>query len=127
LTTFKQIKAKLAGKIPPQASLKFILVSVDPERDSPERLKEYIDFFDPEFIGLTDTSTGQTQLGSLARSLGAFYGKQDNGTNKAYLVDHSAGIYLINPQARVHALFSAPHHADDIVRDLATIIDGYTS
>lgn len=125
LTTFKQIKAELAGRIPGEASTKFILVSVDPERDSPNRLREYIDFFDPEFIGLTDTSSQQIQLTSLTRSLGAFYGAQNSGAEEAYLVDHSAGIFLINPQARAHALFSAPHRAADIARDILTIIDSY--
>ncbi|HEX7027422.1 MAG TPA: SCO family protein [Gammaproteobacteria bacterium] len=126
LTIFKQIKAALAGEVRPQTSpLNFILVSVDPERDSPDRLKEYLDFFDPEFIGLTDTSTEQQQLNSLTRSLGAYYGKHEHEANEAYLVDHSAGIYLIDPQARAHALFSTPHRPDEIARDLLTIIENY--
>lgn len=125
LTTFKQIKAELVGKMPPKADLNFIFVSVDPERDTPGRLKEYIDFFDPEFIGLTDTSPRQMQLTSLTRSLGVFYSTQDTGSNGTYLVDHSAGIFLINPQARAHALFSAPHRAADIARDIPAIINSY--
>lgn len=127
LTTFRSIKAALADRLQPDTPVSFILVSVDPERDSPNRLKEYLEFFDPEFIGLTDTSTGQNQLNSLTRSLGAYYGKHEHEANEAYLVDHSAGIYLINPQARVHALFSAPHRPNEIARDLLTIIESYKS
>jgi protein SCO1/2 len=125
LATFKQIKAELAGKLPADTKLNFIFVSVDPERDTPGRLKEYMDFFDPDFIGLTDTSAQHAQLASLTRSLGVFYSKQDGGTNDAYLVDHSAGIFLINPRARAHALFSAPHRAADIVRDILAIVNSY--
>lgn len=126
LTTFKQIKTKLLERLPAYGkNLNFILVSVDPERDTPERLKEYIDFFDSEFIGLTDTSKNGMQLSSFASGLGAYYAKQDGGTGEGYLVDHSAGIFLINPQARTHTLFSAPHRADDVARDILTIIDNY--
>lgn len=127
LTTFKQIKAELIKRLPAAsaANVNFILVSVDPERDTPDRLKEYVGFFDPKFIGLTDISERQTQLTSLTRSLGAFYAKQDTETGKTYLVDHSAGIFLINPQARIHALFSAPHRAVDIAQDILTIIANY--
>lgn len=125
LTTFKQIQAKLAGRLPGDTDLNFIFVSVDPERDTPGRLKEYMDFFDPSFIGLTDTSPRHVQITSLTRSLGVFYSKQESGTNEAYLVDHSAGIFLINPQARAHALFSTPHRAADIARDILAIVTSY--
>lgn len=125
LTTFKQIKAELAGKLPVDTKLNFIFVSVDPERDTPGRLKTYMDFYDPKFVGLTDTSPQHVQLMPLTRSLGVFYGKQDGGTKEAYLVNHSAGIFLINPRARVHALFSAPHRAADIARDILAIVNNH--
>lgn len=103
-----------------------ILVSVDPQRDTPPRLKEYIEFFDPRFIGLTDTTPEQTQLAALAGSLGVYYGranaKADDKPDENYLVDHSAGIFLIDPQSRAFALFSAPHDAEAIARDMITIL-----
>ena len=100
-----------------------ILVSVDPTRDTPDRLHDYLAFFNPEFIGLTDTTAEHSEIKKLAGSLGVFYSEPSDSEEENYLVDHSAGIFLINPRSRVHALFSAPHHADIIARDIEAIIN----
>jgi|TARA_B100000767_G_C19695249_1_gene505833 protein SCO1/2 len=85
-----------------------LLVSVDPQRDSVEKLAQYIDFFNPEFKALR---AEHDILFPFARSLGLMYsitqdtqGEQFQSTDQ-YWVDHSASIVLINPKGKVAAIF----------------------
>jgi len=97
-----------------------LFVSVDPNRDTPEVLKNYMGYFDPRFIGITGDLNGVHQM---SRSLGivtAFTAREDNP--KEYDVDHTASMLLIDPQRRLRAKFSAPHTSDAIVSDFTTLM-----
>ena len=97
------------------------LVSVDPGRDTPAVLGRYVTHFDPAFQGVTGTPG---ELEALARDLGVavFVGSPDDDGN--YAVDHSAAVFLVDPGARVVALFSTPHDAAVIARDFRRIVAG---
>ncbi len=96
------------------------LVSVDPERDSPQKLAEYLDYFDPSFIGLTGD---ERQLQAVSFQLGAVYHVQEHEAGDVeYDVDHSASLLLLNPDAQLHAVMRAPHEANMIVNDLRAVI-----
>lgn len=77
-----------------------LLVSVDPNRDTQEKLSQYIAYFNPEFIALR---AGHELLFPFARNLGLMYAISDEGED--YLVDHSASIVLINPDGYITAIF----------------------
>jgi len=84
-----------------------ILVSVDPKRDTTERLGDYIKYFNKEFIALNG---GHDVLFPFARNLGLMYAMNDGerAKNNTYTVDHSASIVLINPKGKISAIFQ-PH------------------
>ncbi len=88
-----------------QNKVQVLLVSVDPLRDSQNKLAQYIDYFNEEFIALrADHGT----LYPFSRDLGLMYAIVNNNavdTKKSYLVDHSASIVLINPQGKISAIF----------------------
>lgn len=114
-TVDKEISA-MAGAANPQV----IFVSVDPERDTTERLRQYVVYFHPDFMGI---SGDHQNLQALTRSLGAFYTKVENTQlPDHYQVDHSAALFLLGPDGRVRALFSAPLQAQAIAQDLLTIM-----
>lgn len=97
----------------------FLFVSVDPERDTPEKLGQYVTYFNPHFRG----ATGEKEaLKDFTGQLGLIYGRVE-GENTAldYLVDHSASILLIDPLGRLAAIFSAPHDSTAIAQDFITI------
>lgn len=119
LQVLKQISDKLSGQT---YNIQTIMVSVDPKRDQPERLKEYLAYFDPAFIGL---GGDYNALEPFTGSLGVFFSRPDDTTSDDYLVDHSAGIFLVNPKGRPHALFSAPHNPEHISNDLIKILEHY--
>ncbi|EDO25395.1 predicted protein, partial [Nematostella vectensis] len=97
--------------------LQTIFVSVDPERDTLEKLAQYIPYFHPTFLGVTGE---HDQLTQLAHNLGAMYLKlpaaAENDEN--YLVDHTGSILLVNPAGHFHAVFTSPHNAQAIAKDL---------
>lgn len=92
-----------------------VFVSVDPQRDTPAKLKRYVDYFNPTFVGATGEPAA---LNKLTRALGIVHAKlPGERIGENYLVDHSASILLINPQGELAALFSAPHRAKAIAGD----------
>ena len=99
-----------------------VFVSVDPDRDTPELMKQYVKQFHPDFIGLTDT-TGGNDI-ALAKQLWRIISaKADIKSEKLYNVDHSSGTYLLDKQGNA-AYFErfgaeAPQIAADIKKLLA--------
>ncbi len=103
------------------APYNFTFISVDPERDTQQRLAEYVNYFDPAFIGATGSDD---ELQRLTRPLGILYAKV--ATEKSamgYVMDHSASIILVDPEGRYQALFSPPHDAGVMVEDFIAITE----
>lgn len=88
--------------VPGEHPVQILFLSVDPARDDQQRLYDYIQFFNPEFIAATGD---HGQLFPLVRSMGMMYSMADNTDNPNYLVDHSASVVVINPQANVIGRF----------------------
>jgi protein SCO1 len=102
-------------------ALKVYFVSVDPERDQPEVLADYVGYFNPDFYGATATLD---KLTPLTHSLGiAHVIRNKTAGNPDYDVDHSAAIALINPQGEYAGLFGAPQNAAAMARDMTRIIE----
>jgi protein SCO1/2 len=120
LQTLANVEAKLAaeGVQPPQ----IVLVSVDPERDTPERLRRYLGNFSPRFFGVT---TPRAQLQPLIATLGVVVERHEHGDGAAYDVTHNSTIFVLGPQAEWIALFSAPHDAATIASDYLRIRQRY--
>ncbi len=115
LNELKGMYVRLAGTPYPQDT-QVVFVSVDPQRDSPQQLKRYVQYFDAHFLGVTGS---EPELLKLTRALGIYYAA--NGSGKDYLVDHSAAIVLIDDRGQNRALFSAPHEAAVLARDYLSI------
>jgi protein SCO1/2 len=94
-----------------------IFISVDPKRDQPEKLKEYVEHFSHDMVGLTGS---KEEIDALTQSLGAIYAIADNSSEN-YLVDHSAHIFVTAPDGSMVALFSTPHDAKEIADDFKVI------
>jgi protein SCO1/2 len=95
-----------------------LLVSVDPERDTPERLAAYVRFFDPAFLGATGSLES---IAATAAAFGVPYAKvsmPDGG----YTMDHGSGIFVVSPAGGIVAYLSAPHDAGVIARDYRKVL-----
>lgn len=113
--------AKVALQEKGQSPLpRIVLVSVDPERDTPEILGRYVDYFGEGNLGITGTLEEVTKLTS---GLGIYFERQAaDGEN--YAVDHSAAVLVINPDGGFGALFSGPHVVENFVNDLPIVMGG---
>lgn len=81
--------------------LAVFFISVDPRRDTPEHLKTYVQFFDPQIIGLTGTPS---EIAELAGRYGVYYAEQPAETaGEGYAVDHSADSYIVGADGRLLA------------------------
>ena len=111
-------KIAAAGIVGEQALPQIVLISVDPERDTPQAMQEYVSNFGEGISGVTGSID---ELRKLTRTTGIFFEKsvQDD---ENYSVDHSAVVLVIDPQAKFHALFSAPHSVDDFASDIPIIM-----
>ena len=99
-----------------------VFVSVDPDRDTPELMKQYVKQFNPAFIGLTDTQGGN-EIALAKQQWRIISAKADIKSDKLYNVDHSSGTYLLDKQGNA-AYFErfgaeAPQIAADIKKLLA--------
>lgn len=120
LGTLKNAWDKLSQSRGGVDDLQVVFISVDPERDSIEHLKEYVDYFDPAFTGVTGSPE---ELMKLSRSMGAIYANTKPDEQGNYLVDHTAAVFAIDPDGRFSALLSAPHDAGKIASAVETLRD----
>ena len=91
-----------------------MLVSVDPERDTPEILADYMTNFGNNSVAVTGELE---QLQTLTSELGIFFEKRYIDED-FYTMDHSSVVLVIDPAGKVSALFSGPHRAENFVHDL---------
>jgi len=93
--------------------IQFVFISVDPNRDTASKLRQYVDYFDTTFLGVTGNDA---QIGNLAGQLGAAYQVAIKPGMENYPVYHSTAVFLLDPRARYHAVFTPPHDAEAISR-----------
>ncbi len=111
------ILANAVAQIPAAQRPDVYLISVDPERDTPARLKPYVTHFDPTFNALTGELD---QVTDLAERLFAAFAKVplDNGD---YTMDHFAGIYFVNDRVEIVAISTTPHFATALAADYLAV------
>jgi len=114
--------AKLAQaykKLEDQVSqVQVVYVTVDPERDTPERMREYLAHFNPSFVGATGSAE---QLSAVRQAYGIIAQKEVHGDGD-YEVHHSSYLYLIDQQGLLRALVPFGKSADDIVHDIKILL-----
>jgi protein SCO1/2 len=125
LSVLNGVAQRLAGAdTSADATLQFAFVSVDPGRDTPEQLARYVKYFNGDFIGVTGEPAAIEQL---TRQLGVLFMQVANDANPdSYLVDHSASVFLIDPDGRYHAVFTPPLDAGVISADVRAMLEAWS-
>ena len=98
---------------------KYVFVSIDPDRDTPSHLAQYMAYFHADFLGV---SGAQKQLQAITQPLGIYYQKELPDLEGNYAFKHSSAILLVNPDGKVHALMSPPHDPVAMATDYQTIL-----
>lgn len=111
LAQVMRLLGKDAGRV------QVLFVTVDPERDKPDMLAQYVPAFDPSFLGLHGDAQATAQV---ARAFEAVYQKQP--TSSGYSMDHSSGTYLIAPDGRVRLLAPYGQRPDWLADDIRLLL-----
>ena len=113
LAILARVRDDIAKNTVGAEDVQFVFISVDPNRDPASKLREYVTYFHPSFLGVTGD---QVQIGSLAGQLGATYQVLITPGMENYPVNHTAAVFLLDPLARYHAVFTPPLDAEVISR-----------
>jgi protein SCO1/2 len=103
------------------ARVQVLLITVDPARDTPERLAAYMRNFHPSFLGLTGS---EEEIRGVADGFGVYFSKSE-GTDQegSYTVDHTARTFLIDRYGRIPLTFPVTATPEEMARDMTTLIE----
>ncbi|MEJ5200904.1 MAG: SCO family protein [Anaerolineales bacterium] len=116
LATFKQVNDNLGEDA---QKVRFVMITADPDRDTPDKVAEYAARFNPEFMGL---SGDMTALASIWKELGVFVEKQESDSAAGYLVSHTASVYVLNQSGSLFMTFPYGTTATEIADDIRQIL-----
>jgi len=117
LAMFKTAKAELGDNAD---QLNVVMITVDPERDSPEALAQYVGHFDASFTGLSGDKESIDQAG---RPFGLYYEKHEGSEATGYLVDHTASFFLLDPEGNIAVIYPHGTLPQDLAKDLEYLIN----
>lgn len=116
LSDFRKIKAQLGDRA---AHVDFVFITTDPERDTPQRIQEYLSNFDQQFIGL---SGDRSELEPVWKDYGVYAAKVESNDPENYLVDHSAMIYVIDQQGNLRLTYLFGTDSKAIAEDVSHLL-----
>lgn len=121
MAALNKMYLSLQKDLPENQLPQIVMVSVDPDRDSVARMDEYVNSFNPHFIGarteIAPTIALEKQLNIAAAKM-----ESDGAGKDHYTINHSAEILLFNPSAKLQAYMSYPHQPEQMVEDYKLII-----
>jgi len=104
---------------PDAARVQVVMITVDPERDTPDVMKQYVTTFNPNFVGFTGDLA---QLKAAATSFKAYYAKVPTKDGSDYSMDHSAAFYLLDQKGEAQVLVNNNAGADALVHDIKLLL-----
>lgn len=116
LSEYRQVSELLGDR---SKHVKFVFITVDPERDNRETLRNFLDNFDVPIVGLTGE---QSALEPVWEAFGVYHEKVDVGSAAGYLVDHTARIYVINKQGELQLTFPFGTSSEAMAEDITHLL-----
>ncbi len=116
LTELKQMMQTLGGQMD---GVQVIMVSVDPERDTPDAIQEHVSRFHPRFLGLSGTPD---EIAAASTPFGVFYTREPGSENTGYLVTHTASITAVDPAGYVRVVYPFGTTGVDIAADVRVLL-----
>ena len=115
LGNLAEVEAHMMKSVAKAELPRFVFLSVDPQRDTPDFLKDYVNHFSDRLVGMTgDPAT----IDGLTQQIGAFYRLGEPDAEGFYPVDHSGEVFVIDPSGRLFAKFKPPMDAEATVHRL---------
>lgn len=120
-TTLSTMREAMTLLGPDAARVQVLFVTVDPARDTPQLLAQYVPAFHPSFIGLYGD---EKAIAATARDFKVFYARQPGKTPDSYSVDHSTGSYAFDPGGRLRLLLRHGETPANVAADLKALLAG---
>ena len=120
-TTMGELKLVMQRLGEDAKRVQVLFVTVDPERDKPELLAQYVPAFDASFLGLYGDAEATTKT---AKEFKVFFQKVAGSKPDSYTMDHTAGSYVIDAQGRLRLFVRHGGSLDPLVADLRTLLSG---
>ena len=112
--------AEAVRKLGPDAwQVQGVFITIDPERDTPELLARYVPAFHPSFVALYGDAAATERV---AKEFKVVYRKVPGSTSDSYTMDHSAGMFVFDPQGRLRLYVSHGQGADALAHDLRELL-----
>lgn len=124
LTELNKMYKTLEKELPNKQLPQIVLVTVDPERDTISRMKDYVNAFNPNFVGVRADLSVTEQLERELHIVAVKMQSKDQSSDH-YSINHSAEILLFNPEGKIQAYLSYPHQADQMAADYKLILRTY--
>jgi protein SCO1/2 len=117
--TLAELKKARAALGKDADKVQVLMVTVDPERDTPALLADYLTHFDPSFVGLTGAPD---QIAEAATYYGIYYARHESESALGYLMDHTATVMLVDSKGHLRAVYPFGTPGEDIGSDLKSLI-----
>lgn len=118
-TTLNELKKVTAALGDRADEVQVVMVTVDPQRDTPEVLREYLAHFDPSFLGLTGT---EEEVLAAATPLGIYFAAHEGSPATGYLVDHTTSVLAIDKEGYLRLLYSFETPGEAIADDMRHLV-----
>lgn len=109
----------LAELLEERDEVQYVFVTVDPSRDDPERIGDYLDYFDPDFVGV---SGEPADIEAFMKQLNVAAVRREAEDSDSYTFSHTSAVMLIDPEARLLGAFSPPHKASRMAEHFQTLV-----
>ena len=116
MTHLKQAMIDLDSK---SKEVQVIFISIDPERDPPEKLKDYVPYFHPTFIGLTGSVK---DVSKVAKKFGTHFFKQKVESEEGYFMAHMEGVFLVDQKGRYRGRYKTNTDMKKLLSDIQWLI-----
>lgn len=119
--TLARYAAVMKALGPEAGRVQVLFVTLDPERDTPEKLAAYVSWFDPRFLGLSG-DVAATE--AAAREFKVYYARSKSSAGMGYTIDHSAGTYAFDPAGRIRLYIKDDAPVEAVADDLKRLLAG---
>ncbi|WP_442807733.1 SCO family protein [Trinickia soli] len=119
-TTMAELAQALQQLGPDAKRVQVLFVTVDPERDTPQVLSQYVQAFNPSFVGLRPSDA---QLAKVAKDFRVYYAKVPGASPDSYTMNHTAASYVFDPSGKLRLFVRDGQGAQPWVHDLKLLLD----
>ena len=120
-STLSRLAAAMKALGSESEKVQVLFVTVDPERDTAERLRDFVPWFHPSFLGLRGDAQ---ETKSVSEEFRVFSARREVGSQLGYVLDHSSGAYVYDPAGRIRLYVKDTASVEEIVADIRLLLSG---